>query len=283
MESVLPAELNTQFWSRNIPLTGEFNFKDFCCSAYCPCLVGQLCSEARKKDWKKLFMSFGFWILIVEIALYIATVAMSHDVSWLLEPNVDVTIDFGANDRHKIQCSHQYYRLLSYILLHGSWLHILFNGLSQFLFVIPCEAAWGIWKFLAIFLVSGITGGLLSDVRTSSCSVGASCSILGIQGAYLTLVFIYWNRLIPEVKKNLITMVIMIPVVFIAVSFLPRVDWLGHLGGLIGGMATACIVFANLGENDKWKIWLVISGVGVLMVLFIATLCVINMTGITCP
>jgi rhomboid protease GluP len=219
-----------------------------------------------------------FWLLLIQLILYITTVALSHDFGWMLDPDVDVLLSFGANSRELLQCNGHYHRLLGYILLHGSFIHIIFNGLSEFFFVLAMEHGWGLLRFLGVYIVSGIMGGLLSNVREISISVGASCSIFGVMGAHLVLIVMFWPTLQDVFKRHFIIQLIIVPILFIAVSFLPNVDWLGHLGGLIGGIAVGSIIFMEKAKETHRK-WYVLIGVGLLGVLLLVAFCVIYLTG----
>jgi rhomboid protease GluP len=140
-----------------------------------------------------------FWVMVVQLGLYIATLGRSHSIGLMLEPTSDVLLSFGANSRVKVQCFGHYHRLLSHILLHWSLVRLT-NFLSEFLFVLQIEFSWGILKFAIVYVVSGITGGLLSDWATPHCSVGASCSILGAMGARGILTLIYIPQLDPAFR-----------------------------------------------------------------------------------
>jgi rhomboid protease GluP len=219
-----------------------------------------------------------FWLLLIQLVLYVTTVALSRDFSWLLDPDVDVLLAFGANSRELLQCSGHYHRLLGYILLHGSFIHIIFNGFSEFFFVLAMEHGWGLWRFLGIYVASGVTGGLMSNVRQVNVSVGASCSIFGVMGAHLVLIIMFWPGLADIFKRHFIIQLVMVPILFIAVSFLPRVDWLGHLGGLLGGIAVGALIFVGKAQESHRK-WYILVGAGMLAVLLVVSLCVIYLTG----
>jgi membrane associated rhomboid family serine protease len=277
-ELLPPPELAPSFWSPNAPPPTDFNIETYCKYGYCPCCIGPGCSDARKNDYKRLLKSGTFWVLLIQIILYIATVSKSTNIGWMLEPSTDVLLEFGANSRSKIQCLGHVHRLFGYILLHGSIIHILCNGLSQFLMVLPMESSWGFWKWLLIFVVTGLTGGLVSDMRNVSVSVGASCSIFGVMGAHLVVAFVLWKGLHPIFKQQLMLRMVMVPALFFVVSFLPSVDWLGHLGGLLGGLAIGAVLFAGLAEDDGRKRWLRFGGGGALLLLFLVPLLVIYLT-----
>jgi rhomboid protease GluP len=219
-----------------------------------------------------------FWILLCQFVLYIATVALSHHLTWMLSPEIDVLLKFGANSRERLQCHGHYHRLLAYILLHGSLFHILLNGLSEFLFVLSMEHAWGMWRLLVIYIASGVMGGLLSNVRDLNVSVGASCSIFGVMGAHLILIVMFWHSLHEVFRKQFLIQMIAVPALFVAVSFLPNVDWVGHLGGLVGGIAVGALVFVRKAKEEERK-WYLAGGVGLIVVVSIVSFCVIYMTG----
>jgi rhomboid protease GluP len=273
-----PRELGAEFWRENGPPLTEVGISTILLRSYCPCCIGPCCSDIRKGDWAQLLKMATFWILVVQLVFYLITLAKIHSFGWQLNPDSDVLLDFGANSREKLQCDGHFHRLLGYILLHGSIFHILLNGLSHFLFVLSMEHGWGKWRFLVIYIASGITGGLLSDVRKLSLSVGASCSIFGVMGANFALILMFWPSLQSIFKSALLGRLIIMPIMFVAVSFLPNVDWLGHLGGLIGGAAVGAILFVGKAQ-EQFRKWYLVGGIGILLVLLVVSFCVIYLTG----
>ncbi|MBR4190861.1 MAG: rhomboid family intramembrane serine protease [Kiritimatiellae bacterium] len=79
---------------------------------------------------------------------------------------------------------------LTYMFLHGGFIHILFNMMTLYFLGPETERTMGSRHFLAMYLLSGIIGGLgwlwLSGSAAASC-VGASGAIFGILGAFATL------------------------------------------------------------------------------------------------
>lgn len=80
--------------------------------------------------------------------------------------------------------------LLTSLFLHAGWLHLLLN-LSFLLWVgRHVEIVAGRWRFVALYILSGIAGGLLQvAVAPGSTAqvVGASGAIAGVFGAYAML------------------------------------------------------------------------------------------------
>jgi hypothetical protein len=155
LSGMAPKELQASFWTPNGATPTEFSVAHFCKMAYCPCCVGPCCSEQRRSDWFRLLRMLTFWLMVVQLVLYIVAMARTPEVDGYVEPDLEVLLDFGANSRCKILCHNQYHRLLGYILLHGSIWHILLNFVSEFLFVLPMEAAWGTIKFGRFDRISG--------------------------------------------------------------------------------------------------------------------------------
>jgi rhomboid protease GluP len=155
------------------------------------------------------------------------------------------------------------------MFLHGSWIHILFNSLSIVTFCLGVENSWGLLRYLIVYFSTGIIGGLFSSMWSSNkISVGASCAIFGVMGAYCALVIILWSQLDKMQKVSLTFWLIMFPVMFVCVSFLPNVDYAGHLGGVLGGLSVGFIIFWQKAE-EKYRRWFLIIGI-ILVVLSLA-------------
>ena len=124
--------------------------------------------------------------------------------------------------------------------LHMNWQHL--EGNSGPLFVFGFLAAYrGVRKFLGLTLLIAVTSGaavwLFQDGNT--LSAGASGVIYGYFG-YVVLRGIFDRNLV----DTLIGVVMGASFAYMlttAVPGTPQVSWLGHLGGLLGGLAGAWI------------------------------------------
>src|SRR5262249_17557787 len=77
--------------------------------------------------------------------------------------------------------SGDWWRLITSAFLHGSVLHIAFNMLALWWIGGPVETVMGRWKYLALYLISGLAGAagaLLVSPLTPT--VGASGAIFGL-------------------------------------------------------------------------------------------------------
>lgn len=130
----------------------------------------------------------------------------------------------------------EWWRLVSAAFLHGSFLHIAFNMYVLFALGPTLERILGHGRYLALYLLAALGGGVasyvFSDLRT--VSVGASGAIFGLMGALV----VAGRRLKYDITQVLVLLGINVVIGFIA----PGVDWRAHLGGLVTGAAVAAIM-----------------------------------------
>jgi membrane associated rhomboid family serine protease len=135
--------------------------------------------------------------------------------------------------------------------LHFSWDHI--EGNSGPLFVFGLLAAYrGVVKFLGVTLVVVITSGmavwLFQDSNT--LSVGASGVIFGYFGYVLARGLIERSLI-----DSLVAVVMGLSYFYLLTIAIPGapsgVSWIDHLGGLIGGLASAWIFRSRRGQRSR--------------------------------
>jgi membrane associated rhomboid family serine protease len=93
---------------------------------------------------------------------------------------------------------HNFYlwQLVTYVFLHGSLMHILFNMLALWMFGSELESTWGTRQFTKFFFICGVGAGLLSVLlspNSTTVTIGASGAIYGILAAFAIL---FPNRII---------------------------------------------------------------------------------------
>lgn len=153
---------------------------------------------------------------------------------------------FGANYKPLTSDFHQYYRLLTCVFLHIGIIHLFVNMYSLFIVGSQVENFFGKWKYLIIYLVSGISGSILSLAFNSSISAGASGAIFGLLGALLYFGYHYRVYLSNTLLRQLIPVI----VVNLGISLVVQsIDLAAHIGGLVAGVMTAMMV--GLPETNK--------------------------------
>ena len=78
------------------------------------------------------------------------------------------------------------------MVLHGGFLHILQNVVFQLIIGSFFELIVGPLRFLAIYIVSGIGGVLMSALIDDKISVGASTALFGITAGLLAFLIVNW-------------------------------------------------------------------------------------------
>lgn len=109
------------------------------------------------------------------------------------------------------------------------------------------EAMWGRWRFVVIYVVSGVTAScvvLSFDLWQNhrGLTVGASGPLCGLFGSMIVW-FLFNHRHMPEdLLRNWSRMLTISTMMLVASSLVPGVSWQGHLGGVLGG-ALAGLLF----------------------------------------
>ncbi len=131
----------------------------------------------------------------------------------------------------------QYWRLVTPMWLHGSLLHIMFNMYALYIFGSNLERYYSTWRFLALYLLSGFAGNVVSFLMSPQASLGSSTAIFGLISAQG--VFLYQNRHLIRNARGMLISTLMIMGVNLMLGLSPGIDNWGHLGGLLGGLAFA--------------------------------------------
>ncbi|WP_225076461.1 rhomboid family intramembrane serine protease [Streptomyces sp. CoT10] len=124
----------------------------------------------------------------------------------------------------------QWYRLLTAMFLHGSYIHILFNMLSLWWVGGPLEAALGRARYLALYFTAGLAGSALTYLiaAPNQASLGASGAIFGLFGATAVLM----RRLNYDMRPIIALLVINLIITF----GWGNIAWQAHIGGLVAGV-----------------------------------------------
>ncbi len=175
--------------------------------------------------------------------------------------NTGTLLFFGANLRVLVQHG-QIWRLLTSVFLHIGIAHLIVNMYSLFIIGRQLEGFLGKIKYLVVFLISGITGSLLSVVMHESISAGASGAIFGLLGSLLYFGYHYRLYLGTVLKTQIIPIILF----NLLISFMfPGIDAYAHIGGLVGGYL-ATMALGVPGKSNKMDR---INGIIVLILLFI--------------
>ena len=134
--------------------------------------------------------------------------------------------------------------LLTYMFLHGSPGHLIFNMLSLYFFGPAVERRLGSTHFFGLYTLSGIVSAGLSMLADFGSSVvGASGAVLGVMlvfAAYWPEVRILIWGIIPVTARMMVIIYVVASISGGLGHYIPFIaepgtaHW-GHLGGIIGG------------------------------------------------
>ena len=136
----------------------------------------------------------------------------------------------------------------------------------QIRFGFPIEDYYGLKRYIAIYLVGGFGGNLLSAaINTETVMMGASSSgygLLAVLGCYYAY---NWHTF--GIGRNFNLKVYLGVVAFGTIFTLitPNNDKLGHLGGFISGGLIGMALIPRVEDTVKWKAVVFGSAIALLM------------------
>jgi rhomboid protease GluP len=147
----------------------------------------------------------------------------------------ETLINLGAN-LGPLVTQGEYWRLFTANFLHIGLMHIAFNLYALYIVGTEVEMFYGPWRFLVIYLLSGVSGAIASYAFTYGLSAGASTAVFGLIGTLVA--FFTRNRAVfGEMSRTRLTNLIVVIAINLfyglSVSF---IDMWGHIGGFIGGL-----------------------------------------------
>jgi rhomboid protease GluP len=169
----------------------------------------------------------SYTLLTITVMVYLVQMVSQ----WLLGNDLPAALGLKAN---ALILQGQVWRLITPVFLHGSILHLGFNMYALYIFGPGLERHFGHVRFLALYLLSGFAGNVLSFIFSTAPSLGSSTAIFGLLGA--EGVFLYRNRgVFGGFARRALSNIVMIALVNFVIGFTPGIDNWGHLGGLLGG------------------------------------------------
>lgn len=163
-------------------------------------------------------------------------------------------------------------RYLTHMFLHGDLAHLLGNLLTMWVFLPTLEAALGRLRFLILYVMSGIAGGIAHCLVLPGSEVpmiGASGAISGMVGAYFVAfgglaritmawnggLFTGWRWVTFRVPAGIYVFFWLILPQVVAAEFAVHsgqhmgVAWFAHAGGVAMGLVFTLIQRSDILEN----------------------------------
>jgi membrane associated rhomboid family serine protease len=162
------------------------------------------------------------------------------------------------------------WRMITAMFAHSpiSFLHILFNMFTLWMFGQVLESILGRARFFTLYMIAGLAGSLgvlyfdLALGLQFSSVVGASGAIFGLMGAYLVI--------LRHLGGNSTALLVLVAI-NVVLGFLPgsNLSWQAHVGGLIGGVIVG-LIYTRTRSREKLKLQRYLIGGLVLVELALA-------------
>lgn len=142
--------------------------------------------------------------------------------------------------------------VITYMFLHGGWMHLIGNMLYLWIFGNNIEDSMGHGRFLLFYVLCGVAAvfaNALPDIDSTTPMIGASGAISGVLGAYLLLfprarvlivvplLFVFYSMWWPAWFVLVFWFIwqIISSLIYASVEG-AGVAWGAHIGGFIAGM-----------------------------------------------
>ena len=197
--------------------------------------------ETQEYEFKPVIT---FIILGINIIVFFIEVIMGG------EENVETALKLGGAYTPYILEKNEWYRLFTSMFMHFGINHLISNSIALLAMGQYVEAYFGRVRYIIIYVISGISGNVLSlvmDLINDSypVSVGASGAICGLLGAMIILAIDKRTRKVFSIPRIIFALVMVL---------LPglgdsTINMNAHLGGVISGFIIAFLMYLIFFRN----------------------------------
>lgn len=194
-------------------------------------------------------------LIAINLIIYIITAILSVTIGGGLGPlgqiDTGVLINAGAQV-NLLVAQGQFWRIFTAMFLHVNLLHIGLNMLSLYFIGTAIEVLYSKWRYLLIYLLSGITGGIVSYILMGPdfVAVGASGAIFGVFGALGVFYIVNRRALGPHGTGAITNWLFWLGLNLVFGFSNPSIGIVDHIGGLAAGMIIGALLIPRLGRRQ---------------------------------
>lgn len=180
-----------------------------------------------------------YYLMFINLLFFVATLFLGRN------GQEEALIRMGAKYNPLIWLGEPW-RLLTPLFLHAGLIHFLLNSFALFQLGRVVERLFGGGRFIFLYFFSGLLGSCAGTVfRPETISVGASGAIFGLLGG-----LIYFSLRKPHTARRFFgsSLWTVLGINLVLGFIIPGIDYLGHLGGFLGGLSGGAAV--GLGKKD---------------------------------
>lgn len=214
-------------------------------------------TRQRRARWASAPATYA--LVAINCLVYLAM--MLSGVSWN-SPSVNDLLRWGANAGPYVLIGHQWWRLVTAAFVHAGPLHIATNMWCLWNLGLLGEPLLGSFGTLAVYVLTGAAGNLLSvalhpgvpNGPSGIVGVGASGAVFGLAGVLIVLLK---SPLLPvpplelrQLRRSVINFAVLNFVFGASTLFFPsvvRIDNMAHLGGFLCGLGLGVPLVPRIG------------------------------------
>jgi len=168
-----------------------------------------------------------YTLAFINVAVYLYELHLSDSIAG---PSVYALLKLALVNVLVTQ-HHEWWRLFTAMFVHLSWIHLAMNTFFLIYLGSQLELFVGRWRYLILYITAGLFGNVLSVALMDPYTIsgGASGALFGIAGALIMIEGI--------LKKNIQSALANAFFLFLINSWMPHVNAIAHLGGLLVGIA----------------------------------------------
>lgn len=224
----------------------------------------QVPAWSRPNTMQRRMIRIRFWLsqnprfvtnilIALNVLAYLIVAFMAHEFVDFSQDAAGQTalIAMGAQ-WNLLVAQGQFWRIFTAMFLHWNIMHIGLNMLSLFFIGPAVEMFYGKWRYLLIYLVSGIIGGFMFYLLApGEIAVGASGAIAGVFGA-LGAFFIVNRRALGPAGNALIGNWLFWLLLNVAFNvYNTGLAWQAHIGGLVAGLILGVLLLPPLRSRTR--------------------------------
>lgn len=168
-------------------------------------------------------------------------------------------LQWGASQHYLVLAHGEWWRLVTATFVHIGLIHLATNMWCLWNLGLLGEPLLGAPGMLAVYLLTGTAGNLLSVAISNpySVSAGASGAVFGIAGVLIVLLKSKYLPVPPSELRGLRRSVIYFAVLNFAIgagtlflpASVPKIDNFAHLGGFLSGLAIGVPLVPRIGAG----------------------------------
>lgn len=188
-------------------------------------------------------------LIVINVAVFVAAAAMG---TGLTGADPDRLVAMGGS-LPALTLSGEPWRLLTSMFLHAGVLHVAMNMFALYSGGRAAEAMFGRRGFVAIYLATGLVGGIATLTKTAMIvTVGASGAIFGVFGAIFAYSVAHRAQLDPEVRaKQMKSMGTFVALNLVIGFSIPQISLAAHIGGFVSGFVIAYLAERGIDITNR--------------------------------